>query len=386
MATPQALDADLLRRSAREFFAKEYPPARIRAMDEAEELEPQLWRDLAALGWLGLSIPVAYGGAGASTVLAAVLMEEIARAFASLAVDYALGGMVARLLTDVGTDEQRARWLPGFAAGETVLAFGISEPSGGTDALALTTRARLDGDQWVVHGQKLWTSMAHKASAIITVARTDEPDPPERRARGISLIIVPTGQPGVTVRRVQLAGMRAAGTCLCFFDGAIAPSDHLLGPRGRGFHAMLGMLNVERVLAGAISVGIARGALEDAVAYATQRTAFGRPIGAFQAVQHPLAETAAEIEAARLLVHHVATLLDAGQQPTKEAAMAKLFAAEVAIRATDRGMRTMAAHGLAAESDMQRYFRDARLQVFSPVSNEMAKNIIGEALGMPRSY
>jgi acyl-CoA dehydrogenase len=386
MASPDTLDAELLRRSAREFFAKEYPPARIRAMDEAHELEPQLWRDLAALGWLGLSIPVAYGGAGASTVVAAVLMEEIARAFASLAVDYALGGMVARLLVDVGNEQQRATWLPGFAAGETVLAFGISEPSGGTDALALTTRARLDGDRWVVHGQKLWTSMAHRASAIITVARTDEPDPPDRRARGLSLIIVPTGQPGLVVRRVHLAGMRAAGTCLCFFDGATAPADHLLGPRGRGFHAMLGMLNVERVLAGAISVGIARGALEDAVTYATQRTAFGRPIGAFQAVQHPLAETAAEIEAARLLVHHVASLLDDGQQPTKEAAMAKLFAAEVAIRATDRGMRTMAAHGLAVESDMQRYFRDARLQVFSPVSNEMAKNIIGEALGMPRSY
>ncbi|GIW06854.1 MAG: acyl-CoA dehydrogenase [Dehalococcoidia bacterium] len=386
MAATEPLDIDLLRRSAREFFAHEYPPPRIRAMDEAQELDPQLWRDIAALGWLGLSIPQEYGGAGASTVAAAVLMEEIARAFASLAVDYALGGMIARLLSDVGTPEQRVRWLTGFAAGEEILSFGISEPSGGTDALALTTRARLNGDHWVVTGQKLWTSMAHKASAIITVARTDDPDPPDRRARGISLIIVPTGQPGLSISRVHLAGMRAAGTCLCYFDGATAPANHLLGPRGRGFHAMLGMLNVERVLAGAISVGIARGALEDAVAYAKDRHAFGRPIGAFQAIQHPLAETAAELEAARLLVHHVAERIDAGEQPTKEAAMAKLFAAEVAIRATDRGMRTMAAHGLAAESDMQRYFRDARLQVFSPVSNEMAKNIVGEALGMPRSY
>jgi acyl-CoA dehydrogenase len=386
MAVSDALDLDLLRRSAREFFTREYPPARIRAMDEAHELDPELWRAIAALGWLGLSIPPQYGGAGASTVAAAVLMEEIARFFASLAVDYALGGMIARLLADVGTADQRAAWLPGFAAGKTILAFGISEPSGGTDALALTTRARLEGDQWVVTGQKLWTSLAHQASAIITVARTDDPDPPDRRARGISLIIVPTGQPGLTISRVHLAGMRAAGTCLCTFDEATAPADHLLGPRGRGFHAMRGMLDVERVLGGAISVGIARGALEDAVAYATQRQAFGRPIGAFQAIQHPLAESAAEIEAARLLVHHVAALVDGGAQPTKEAAMAKLFAAEVAIRATDRGMRTMGAHGLAAESDMQRYFRDARLQVFSPVSNEMAKNIVGEALGMPRSY
>ncbi|MFN8532452.1 MAG: acyl-CoA dehydrogenase family protein [Dehalococcoidia bacterium] len=382
----EALDRALLQRTAREFFAEAYPPARVRAMDEAAELEPELWRDIAGLGWLGLSIPVEHGGAGADAVSAAVLMEEIARFFASLAVDYALGGMIARLLADVGTPSQRAAWLPGFAVGEKVLSFGISEPGGGTDALSLTTRARLDGDRWRVDGQKLWTSMAHQANAIITVARTDDPEPPDRRARGLSLIIVPTGQSGLTVQRVHLAGMRAAGTCICFFDGATAPEDHLLGQRGRGFNALLGTLNIERVLAGAISVGIARGALEDAIAYAKGRNAFGRPIGAYQAIQHPLAETAAELEAARLLVHHVGNLIDAGGQPTAEAAMAKLFAAEVAIRATDRGMRTLAAHGLALESDMQRHFRDARLQVFSPVSNEMAKNIVGESLGLPRSY
>ncbi|GIW10576.1 MAG: acyl-CoA dehydrogenase [Dehalococcoidia bacterium] len=313
-------------------------------------------------------------------------MEEIARAFGSLAVAYALGAMVARLLADVGHEEQRAAWLPAFAAGSTILAFGISEPSGGTDALALQTRAQLVGEQWVIRGQKLWTTMAHRAAAIILLARTDEPDPSERRARGLSLLIVPTDQPGLTISRVHLAGMRAAGTCLCLFDDATAPATALLGQRGRGFHALLGTLNVERALAGALSVGLARAALEDAVAYARTRLAFGRPIGAFQAIQHPLAETAAELEAARLLVHQVAEALDRDEQPTTQAAMAKLFAAEVAIRATDRGMRVLAAHGLAIESDMQRYFRDARLQVFSPVSNEMARNLIGEALGLPRSY
>lgn len=386
-AKPTApIDIDILKRNVREFFANEYPPARIREMDEAAEIGEDLWRDIGRLGWLGLSLPVEYGGAGASILASAVMMEEIARAFGSLAVPYAFGGMIGRLMADAGTEKQRQEWLPKIATGERSLAFGISEPGGGTDALALTTRAELRGGTWRVTGQKLWTSWAHRADGIITVVRTDQPDPPDRRVRGISLIIVPAGQPNLSISRVHLAGMRAGGTCQCFFDEAEAPEENLLGERGRGFYALLGTLNVERVMAGAISVGLARAALEDGVAYAKTRTAFGRPIGAFQAIQHPLAETAAEVEAGRLLVHQAANLLDAGEQPTNQSAMAKLFCAEAALRATDRGMRTMAAHGLALESDMQRYFRDARLQVFSPISNEMAKNVVGEALGLPRSY
>ena len=192
---------------------------------------------------------------------------------------------------------------------------------------------------------------------------------------------------------MALSGMRAAATCEVFLDGAEAPAGNLIGERGRGFHALRGALAVERLLAAGISLGIGVGALEEMVRYAAEREAFGRPIGAFQAVQHPIADSAAELSAALCLAERVALADEgatsvgvAGPDPTSLAAMAKLVAAETTARIVDRGMRIFAAHGLAASSLMQRYFRDARLQLFSPISNEMIRNLLGERLGLPRSY
>ncbi len=376
---------EMLRESVREFFARELPEERIREMDRARRIPREIWKRFAALGWTGLSVPQEYGGSGADVMTAAVLTEELARRFPSLATDWLLISMTARVLRESGTAKQKAELLPRLAAGEFLMAFGMSEPGGGTDVLALRTRARLEGSEWVVKGQKLYTSLADDADAILVLCRTD-PAESAKRARGLSLVLTPRHQAGVQVRRLQLMGQRAACTCEVFLDDARAPGDAVVGEQGRGWYTLLRTLDEERILCAAMYVGITAAALEQALQYARDRNAFGRAIGAYQAVQHPLADTAAELEQIRLITAKAAWLQSQGRDCAAEAAMAKLAATETAIRATDRGMRVLGGYGMVEESPMERLFRDTRLGPFSPISNEMVRNFLGERLGLPRSY
>jgi len=293
--------------------------------------------------------------------------------------------MTARVLRESGTPAQKQELLPRLAAGDFLMSFGMSEPGGGTDVLALKTRATLQGNEWLVRGQKLYTSFADDADAILVLCRTD-PAEGAKRARGLSLVLTPRHQPAVQVRRLELMGMRAACTCEVFLDDARAPADALVGGQGNGWRTLLASLDEERILCAAMYVGITAAALEQALQYARDRNAFDRPIGAFQAVQHPLAETATELEQIRLLTAKAAWLQSQGMDCATEAAMAKLAATETAVRATDRGMRVLGGYGLVEESPMERLFRDTRLGPFSPISNEMVKNFVGERLGLPRSY
>jgi acyl-CoA dehydrogenase len=375
---------EMLRESVREFFARELPESRIREMDRARRIPRELWKRFAALGWTGLSVPAEYGGSGADVSTAAVFCEELARRFPSLATDWLLISMTARVLRESASDKQKAELLPRLAAGEFLMAFGMSEPGGGTDVLALKTRARLEGGEWVLRGQKLYTSLADDADAILVLCRTEAEA--AKRSRALSLVLTPRHQSGVQVRRLELMGQRAACTCEVFHDDARASADALVGERGRGWQTLLGTLDEERILCAAMYVGITAAALEQALQYARERTAFGRPIGAFQAVQHPLAETAAELEQIRLLTAKAAWLQSEGRECATEAAMAKLAASETAVRATDRGMRVLGGYGLVEESPMERLFRDTRLGPFSPISNEMVKNFLGQRLGLERSY
>jgi acyl-CoA dehydrogenase len=376
---------DMLRESARAFFERELPEKKIREMDRARRIPRTIWKRLGELGWTGLSVPTEYGGSGADVSTGAVLCEELARRFPSLATDWLIMAMTARVLRESGTAKQKAELLPRLAAGEWIMSFGMTEPGGGTDILGLKTRASLQGGEWLVRGQKLYTSFADDADAILVLCRTD-PAPDAKRARGLSLILTPRNQPGVTVRRLELMGQRAACTSEVFLDDARAPADAVIGEQGRGWYTLLRSLDEERILCAAMYVGITAAALEQAVQYARDRNAFGRPIGAFQAVQHPLAETATELEQIRLLTAKAAWLQSEGRDCATEAAMAKLAASEAAVRATDRGMRVLGAYGLVEESPMERLFRDTRLGPFSPISNEMVKNFVGERLGLPRSY
>ena len=376
---------DMLRDSVRAFFERELPEERIREMDRARTIPRSLWKRFAEMGWMGLSVPSEFGGSGADVMTGAIFCEELARRFPSLATDWLLVSMTGRILRESGTPAQKAELLPRLANGEFLMSFGMTEPGGGTDVLALKTRATLQGGEWVVRGQKLFTSFADDSDAILVLCRTD-PAEGAKRARGLSLILTPRQQPAVQVRRLELMGMRAACTCEVFLDDARAPAGAVVGEQGRGWQALLRTLDEERILCAAMYVGITAAVLDQALQYARDREAFGRPIGGFQAVQHPLADTATDLEQIRLITAKAAWLQSNGRDCATEAAMAKLAATEVAIRATDRCMRVLGGYGLVEVTAMERLFRDARLGPFSPISNEMVRNFVGERLGLPRTY
>lgn len=376
---------EMLRESVREFFARELPEKTIREWDRARRIPRTIWKRFAELGWQGLSVPEEYGGSGGDVMMGSVLVEELARRFPSMATDWLLVSMTARTLREHASKRQKEELLPKLARGEFLMSFGMSEPGGGTDVLALKTRGRRDAEGWVIRGQKLYTSFADDADAILVLCRTD-PSEQAKRARGLSLVLTPRNQPGVQVRRLELMAHRAACTCEVFLDDARAPADAVVGEEGRGFYHLLSSLDEERILCAAMYVGIVDAALEQALQYAKDRTAFGRSIGQFQAVQHPLAEVATDLEQIRLITYKAAWMQSNGLECSKEAAMAKLAATEAAIRATDKCMRVLGGYGLVEESPLERLFRDARLGPFSPISNEMVKNFVGERLGLPRSY
>lgn len=375
----------MLRDSVRAFMDAELPEKKIREYDQARKIPKSIWPKLAAQGWLGISVPQQYGGTGGDFMHGVILCEELSARFPSLGTDWLLTSMTARVLLEVGSKAQKEDYLSRLVKGEFIMGFGMSEPSGGTDVLGLKTHASLSQGQWHVNGQKLYTSLADDADAILVLCRT-EPETVGKRARGLSLVLTPRHQAGVTVRRLDLMGMRAACTCEVFLDNAVAPEHALLGERGRGWYHLLATLDEERILCAAMYVGITRAALAQALQYAKDRVAFGRSIGEFQAVQHPLAEVATELEQISLLTYKAAWLLSNERECSNEAAMAKLAATETAIRATDKCMRILGGYGLVEESPMERLFRDSRLGPFSPISNEMVKNFLGERMGLPKSY
>lgn len=373
-----------LRATVQSLLAKYLPRERALERDREASFDRVTWDALGAAGLLGLGCAEDFGGSGGTVGDAFAVVEEVARVLPSLAVDVVLGGMAMRLLSESNGGGTQAL-LPTLATGQTIGAFGLSEPGAGTDLLNLRTTARQVGGNWVLTGQKLWISLAMEADVIFTLARTDDADS-EHRSRGLTLIAVPTDQPGVLIRRVHLASMRAAISTEVFLDGAVAPLENAVGERGRGMAALGRTLDVERVLSAGISLGIGRGALDLHLQHLRQREAFGRPLGAFQALQHAAADSITELTAARALTACAIAALESGAPARDLSGMAKMNAAEATARIVDRGMRAMGAMGLAEESEMQMYFRDARLQLFSPVSNEMVRNFLGEALGLPRSY
>jgi len=346
--------------------------------------------DIAGGGWLGIAMPEAYGGAGLGVMEAALIAQTIAQSGACLSgassIHMNLFGPMPIVV--FGTDEQKARMLTPLIEGRERCCFGVTEPDAGLNTTAITTRAERKGDHYVVNGRKMWTSTAQTANKILLLARTTPKEECGKPTEGLSLFYTDLDRGGATeVREIAKMGRKAVDTNAVFFDGLRVPRENLIGEEGKGFHYLLHGLNPERILIAAEAVGIGRIALQKASTYARERVVFGRPIGQNQAIQHPLAKSWAELEAANLMVFKAASLYDAGQACGAEANSAKYLAAEAAFRACETAIMTHGGMGYAKEFHVERYMREVMIARIAPVSRELILSFIAEkVLELPKSY
>lgn len=386
MGVPTWHDPNELRSALRDFLSTHATHERLADFDEREAFDVDFYRSLVRAGFLQLDADP--GVHGPSSRAQAIVLEELGATATSIGVACVVQFMGVHLLETRATPEQKTRWLQPLYAGDMHMSFALSEPDGGTDvARAMkTTAERHPEGGWVLNGAKKWIGAANHSNYLIVLARTA---PIERSSiDGISMFIVPTSTAGVSASVIDTMGIRGLEQNDVQFDDVRVGDEALMGEEGRGFRYVLATLNGERLNAAAVALGIGRGALDAAVAWAKQREAFGRPVGAFQALQHSLVDAAMEVEAARLMLEKALIASDVAGEPDEvPSAMAKLAASRAGTTASDVGMRVMAGWGFARFSPMQRYFRDARLYTFAPLTDEMTKNYLGEKLlGLPRSF
>jgi alkylation response protein AidB-like acyl-CoA dehydrogenase len=355
---------------------------RIPAAEEQGTIPPDIIRSLGDLGVLGMNVPGADGGLGASAVAFMLVLEELAAVWPSLSVGVAVNsGIVCSSIARLGTPGQKREFFPQLSDGRGLASFCLTEPTAGSDAASLKATARRDGDSWVITGQKLFVTSARYAPFFVVLARVGEAEPGRPHA-GITAFLVPSTTPGVSVGKPEhKLGLQASDTSAVTFDGARVPSGSVLGTEGKGFSqvAMAG-LDSGRIGIGAQAVGIARGALGLAAAYAKDRRQFGAPIASFQAIQLSLAEVKTELEAARLLVLRAAWLKDRGVPFTREAAQAKVFASEAANRAAYACLQVFGGYGYMREYGIERYFRDARATTIYEGTSEVQRMVIARSL------
>lgn len=372
---------------ARKFVEKEMPKDAVASWDAAGEFPMPLLGKLADVGLMGACIGEEYGGSGGGVMEETLILEELARHSSTVALAYGLDVSFGAVTIDRhGTEAQKREFLPKIASGELHFALSLTEPDGGTDILnAMKTRAVLDGDHYVINGSKVFTTGVNIASWLFVVARTSRD--PDKPSRGLTVFLVHKDTPGITWRKIEKLGSRFLHSFEVVYSDVRVHKSAIVGQEGRGWSAIIDTLNNERIFIAATCVGLGQGALDDACQYARERQAYGRPIGQFQAVQHPLADSLTEIEMARLMTYKAAWMQDRGEDCSLPATMAKYFASEAAFKTTDRGMRVLAGYGFTMEYNMQRYYRDIRQLIFAPISNEMNRNFIAQVgCGLPRSY
>lgn len=371
------------RRELREAVARlgqKYGEAYFYAAARDGRKTTELWQEAAALGYLGVSIPEQYGGGGGEIGDLAAVLEELATAGCPLLLMVVSPAIVGTVIAQFGNDEQRQRWLPGLASGTATYVFGITEPDAGSNTHQIATQARRDGDDWVLSGSKTYISGVDEASYVLIVARV---------GKRPSLFMVPTDAPGFTYRKIDMGLVAPEDQFTLFLDDVRLPADALIGSEEAGFDQLFAGLNPERIMAASSATGMARWALRKAVGYAGERAVWGVPIGAHQAISHPLAKLHVEIEAARLLTQKAAALHSAGElKAAGEAAnMAKYAAGEAVCAAVDQAIQTHGGNGLANEYGLVQALATSRLTRMAPVSREMALNFVAQySLGLPRSY
>jgi acyl-CoA dehydrogenase len=371
-----------LRGAIRDFIRRECPPELIRECRAQKRYDEGVWEKIAKAGWLGLNTPVESGGAGGNSLDMVIFFEEIARAHDVIAPIFPTMCFGSHLLKVAANEKQRKELTPELLEGKLRIAIGITEPGGGTDVLgAMKTRAVRDGDDWVINGAKMWTSLAKHATTLVVAARTsDEP----RRADGISLFFVPIDTPGVTILPLEVVSDDQ--TNQSFYDNVRVPAENIIGEEGKGFYTMLSSLNEERLDNAALCVGWSQAALEIAIDYAKTREAFGGPIGRFQAIQQHIARMWMLNHQAKLATRHAAWLQSNDEPCGMEATAAKIIAAENGFTACDLGLQVFAGAGWLREAEINDYWRKCRLFRFAPITVEAGLNMIAESLGMPRSF
>ncbi|RBL87733.1 acyl-CoA dehydrogenase [Streptomyces cavourensis] len=348
-----------------------------------------LHADLARDGWLGIAMPQEYGGAGLGMTEAALMMQTIAASGAGFTGASAVHMNIFGLNPVVvfGSDEQRARWLEPLIAGREKACFAVTEPDAGLDTTKLSTRAVRDGDDYVVHGRKIWISTAQVATKMLLLARTTPLSEVAKPTQGLSLFYTDLNRDKIEVREIEKMGRKAVDSNMLFIDGLRIPMADRIGEEGRGFEYILHGLNPERILIAAEAVGIGRAALDRAVKYAGERTVFGRPIGQNQGIQHPLAQAWMQLEAADLMVFKAASLYDAGQPCGPAANAAKYLAAEAGYNACQTAVMTLGGMGYAKEYHVERLLRESFIPRIAPVSPQLIMCFIAEkVLGLPKSY
>ncbi len=340
-------------------------------------------------GWLGIAMPEIYGGSGLGVTEAAIMLQTVAASGAGMSGCSSIHLNIFGLNPVVvfGNDEQKKRHLPRIISGEDRACFGVTEPDAGLDTTRLSLKAEWDGSNYIVTGKKVWTSTAQEANKVLLITRTTPRDKTKRPVDGLSLFYTDLDRNYVDVREIEKMGRKCVDSNEVFYDGLPVPKEDLIGEEGKGFYYLLHGLNPERVLAGAGCVGLGQVALEKATAYAKDRVVFDRPIGKNQGIQHPLAESWIELEAANLMTFKAATLYDQGIECAKFANAAKYLAAEAAFNACTRAMNTFGGYGYAKEYHVERYMREVMAPRVAPVSPQLILCYIAErVLGLPKSY
>ncbi|HEX4743855.1 MAG TPA: acyl-CoA dehydrogenase [Candidatus Limnocylindria bacterium] len=368
-------EQELVQRTARDFATEQLLP-RAAEFDEKGEVPIEVIAELAALGFMGIYVPEADGGAGLDVVSYVLALEEINRACASTGVIMSSHvSLVCDPLLRFGTDEQKARFLRPLASGEKLGCFALSEPATGSDAAAMRMSAKRDGDSWILNGTKNFITNGSRADVVLVFAQTD----PAQRHKGIAAFLVEKDTPGFSVGKLEhKLGIRGSDTAQLSFQDCAVPAANLLGGAGEGFKIALATLDGGRISIAAQAVGIARACLEDALAYAKEREAFGQKIGDFQAIQWMLADMATGVDAARLLTWRAAAMKDRGERYGPYAAMAKLFASDVAMKASRDCIQIFGGYGYLKDFPAERHYRDAKITEIYEGTSEIMKHLIAE--------
>ena len=376
-------------RDAIKKICQDYPDDYWLKCDNEHTFPWDFYNTLAEAGWIGIAIPEAYGGSGRGITEASIVLEEVAASGAAMngCSGIHLSNFGMHPVVKYGSDVMKQKYLPRVANGDLHVAFGVTEPDAGTDTSSIKTAARIEGDQYVVRGRKVWTTKALDSERVLLLVRTQARDKVEKRTDGLTLLLAELQRPEVSISPIDKVGRNAVATCEVVYDDLPVSIEDRVGEEGKGFRYILDGLNAERILVASEALGIGRAAMRRAVDYANERVVFGRPIGRNQGVAFPLGEAQMRLDAAELMIRKASWLIDNGQPCAAEANMAKWLAADAAFQAADQAMQTHGGFGYAKEFHVERYWREARLMRIAPISQEMILNYVTEhVLELPRSY